>query len=108
MEFLLLEEPQRKIYHYILEQTKLNWNIPSKYVVDNGVHIIEKTTKTDLGYFDCFLEEATFELSYKFDPTDKIIVFYYQSRIKYLGGGTNGFDCRFVFDLDGKLLRKIN
>jgi hypothetical protein len=90
-----------KIELSLLTNTQLEWSAPNDYEL-NVSKILKQQIKFDTGIFDCFLLNATFQLSCYTDGIK--ILFVYQSTITYRNGGTNGFSCRFLFDLEGNLL----
>jgi hypothetical protein len=90
-----------KIELSLLTNTNIEWIVPNDYKLHNAV-IIKEKLRLDNGNFNCFLLNATFELSYYSDGAK--ILFLYKSKITYMNGGTNGFDCRFIFDLEGNFL----
>jgi hypothetical protein len=104
--FRLSEEVVVEIAQYIYEDTKIDWILPMSFLIKEEVEL-QKQTRVDLGYFECFLESAEFSLSYFLDTDLKQIMFWYKSKIEYRGGGRNGFNLRYLFDLDGNLIRKL-
>lgn len=98
---LITETAKSKIESILLDKTQLNWSVSTDYEYQQS-KIVNEQLRLNGGIFDCFLAHSIFKLS---SYTDGVkILFVYTSKITYRNGGTNGFECRFFFDLDGDLI----